>query len=100
MGAVNDDGPSAKAAVQYDVAPNINTYASYSHGYKGPAFNVFYNQNANNTAPIAPETSDSYEVGVKTQFFDRKLTLNLAALQREVLQLSGQQLRAGSTAPR
>ena len=78
-GAVTDDGPSAKAAVQYDVLPNINTYASYSHGYKGPAFNVFYNQTANNTAPIAPETSDSYEVGVKTQFLQHKLTLNLAA---------------------
>ena len=78
-GGVTDHGPSAKAAIQYDVRPNINTYASYSHGYKGPAFNVFYNQNANNTAPIAPETSDSYEVGVKTQFFQRKLTLNLAA---------------------
>lgn len=78
-GATSDDGPSAKAAVQYDVTRDINTYASYSHGYKGPAFNVFYNQNANNTAPIAPETSDSYEVGVKTQFFNHALTLNLAA---------------------
>ena len=78
-GAVTDDGPSAKAAVQYDVTPGVNTYLSYSHGYKGPAFNVFYNQTGSNTAPIAPETSDSYEVGVKSQFFHRTLTLNLAA---------------------
>ena len=79
--STDDDGPSAKAGVQYDVTPNINTYVTYSKGYKGPAFNVFYNQALANTAPIAPETSDSYEAGIKTQFFDRRLTLNLAAFQ-------------------
>ena len=78
-GAVNDSGPSAKVGLQYDLTHDVMAYATYSRGYKGPAFNVFYNQSAANTAPINPETSDSYEVGIKSQFFDRKLTLNLAA---------------------
>jgi iron complex outermembrane receptor protein len=78
-GATDDSGPSGKVGLQYDFTPHIMGYATYSRGYKGPAFNVFYNMTALNSAPIAPETSDSYEVGLKTQLFDRKLTFNVAA---------------------
>ncbi|MEM9668323.1 MAG: TonB-dependent receptor [Pseudomonadota bacterium] len=42
-----------------------NTYFSYAQGYKGPAFNVFFNQGTLDTAPIDPETSDSFEIGWK-----------------------------------
>ncbi len=82
-GATDDNGPSAKAGLQYDLTPRVMAYATYSRGYKGPAFNVFYNQTAANTAPISPETSDSYEVGLKSQFFDRTLTVNLAAFDEK-----------------
>jgi iron complex outermembrane receptor protein len=78
-GATDDSGPSGKVGLQYDFTPHIMGYATYSRGYKGPAFNVFYNETAANAAPIAPETSDSYEVGLKTQLFDRRLTFNVAA---------------------
>ena len=78
-GATDDNGPSAKAGIQYDFTSRVMGYATYSRGYKGPAFNVFYNETASNSAAISPETSDSYEVGLKTQWFDRTLTVNLAA---------------------
>lgn len=42
-----------------------NAYFSFSQGYKGPAFNVFFNQGFPDTVPIDPETSDSFEVGWK-----------------------------------
>jgi iron complex outermembrane receptor protein len=54
-------------------------YGGWTRGYKGPAFNVFYNLNANGTNVIAPETSDSYEIGLKNTLFNGALTLNLAA---------------------
>jgi iron complex outermembrane receptor protein len=54
-------------------------YASFARGYKGPAFNVFFNMNALNTPRIDPETSDAYEIGLKSRLLDRTLTLNLAA---------------------
>jgi iron complex outermembrane receptor protein len=82
-GATDDNGPSAKAGLQYDFTSRIMGYATYSRGYKGPAFNVFYNQTAANTAPISPETSDSYEVGLKSEFLDRTLTVNLAAFDEK-----------------
>lgn len=69
---------SGKVGLQYDVTSNNMAYATYSQGYKGPAYNVFFNMSANNTARLAPETSDNYEVGLKSDLFDKHLALNLA----------------------
>jgi iron complex outermembrane receptor protein len=79
-GATSADNFSGKAVLQYDVAPDIMAYASYTRGYKGPAFNVFFNHTApTNSTPIDPETSNSYEIGFKSRFWDRKIQLNAAA---------------------
>lgn len=42
-----------------------NAYFVYAQGYKGPAFNVFFNQGINDTVPIGPEESDHFEIGYK-----------------------------------
>jgi iron complex outermembrane receptor protein len=78
-GSTSDNGWSAKTGVQFDFTKSTMGYATWSRGYKGPAFNVFFNMNALNTKPIAPETSNAYEVGVKTSLFDEQLRLNAAA---------------------
>jgi len=53
-------------------------YGSYTRGYKGPAFNVFFNHTApNNAAPIEEELSDSFEIGVKSRFLDDRVQLNV-----------------------
>ena len=72
------NGWSYKGGAQYDLARDVMAYVTYSRGYKGPAFNVFFNMAAANTPRIDPETSDAYEAGLKARLFDRKLTLNLA----------------------
>lgn len=77
--STSETGWSYKAGLQYDITPRIMSYATYSRGYKGPAFNVFFNMTALNTPRIDPETSDAYEIGIKSQLFDRALTLNVAA---------------------
>ncbi len=78
-GKTTSDNLSGKAGVQFDIVRQSTAYATYSRGYKGPAFNVFYNLTATGTNVIAPETADSYEVGLKNTFLDGKLVLNLAA---------------------
>ncbi len=70
---------SGKVGLQYDFSDAVKGYASWTRGYKGPAFNVFFNLNANGTNVIEAETSDSWEAGLKNSLFDGKLTLNLAA---------------------
>lgn len=74
-----NDNISGKAAVQFDVTPDTMAYASYTRGYKGPAYNVFFNLTATGTNVIAPETSDAFEIGLKNTLFDGRMTLNLAA---------------------
>ena len=78
-GKTTNDNWSGKAGVQFDIVRESTAYATYSRGYKGPAFNIFYNLSATGTNVIEPETADSYEVGVKNTLFDGRLVLNLAA---------------------
>ncbi|KQM74520.1 TonB-dependent receptor [Sphingomonas sp. Leaf20] len=78
-GKTTNTNLSGKASLQYDVTRNVTAYGGYTRGYKGPAFNVFFNLTATGTNVIAPETSDSYEVGLKNTLFGGKLVLNLDA---------------------
>ena len=73
------DNLSGKAAIQYDISPDVMGYASYTRGYKGPAYNVFYNLTGTGTNVIAPETSNAYEIGLKNTLFGGAMTLNIDA---------------------
>jgi len=57
-------------------------YTSYTEGYKGPAFNVFYNMSNNDTAPIAEETSNAFEIGYK--FTGDNLFANVAIFKTDI----------------
>jgi iron complex outermembrane receptor protein len=76
--ATNDSDFSGRVGVQVDVSDDLMAYATFSQGYKGPAFNVFFNQNAGQLDPIAAETADAYEIGTKFQTADNSFTLNTA----------------------
>ncbi|MEL7130386.1 MAG: TonB-dependent receptor [Pseudomonadota bacterium] len=69
-----------------------NTYFTYAQGYKGPAFNVFFNQGTNDTVPIDPEESDHFEVGYK--FAASTFALNVALYTTDI---SGFQANAFDT---
>ncbi len=75
---VTNSNWSGKAGLQYDLSEDVMAYATYSRGYKGPGLNVFFNLNSNGTPPLAPETADSYEGGLKTTLLDGQMTLNIA----------------------
>jgi iron complex outermembrane receptor protein len=77
----NDNGNlSGRAILQITPTEDVLIYGSYTRGYKGPAYNVFFNHVApNNAIPISEETSDAFEAGVKSQFLDNRVQLNVAA---------------------
>ncbi|KPF77517.1 TonB-dependent receptor [alpha proteobacterium AAP81b] len=79
----NTDNLSGKAGLQYDISDDNMVYVTYARGYKGPAYNIFFNLTATGTNEIASEISDSYEIGLKNSFFDGKLTLNIAGYYAE-----------------
>ena len=67
-----------RVSLQHLFRDDIMTYASYARGYKGQAFDIgggkFSEYAANN--PIGSETSNSYEVGVKSILWNQRLQLN------------------------
>jgi iron complex outermembrane receptor protein len=83
-GETSANNVSGKAALEFDVAPNHMLYASYSRGYKGPAFNVFFNMSAANTAPIAAENSNAFEAGLKNSFDHGRFIFNVDGFYTKV----------------
>jgi iron complex outermembrane receptor protein len=83
-GRTDNDSLSGKAVIQFDATEDVMLYASYTRGYKGPAFNVFFNHTApTNSVPIDEETSNSFELGFKSRLFDNLIQLNGAAFYVE-----------------
>ncbi|MDC0602498.1 TonB-dependent receptor [Aliiglaciecola sp.] len=81
-GETDESNVSIKLGAQYDVGENSMTYFTYSQGYKGPAFNVFYNMAEKDTLPIGAETSDAFEVGYK--YASNDLVFNVALFQTDI----------------
>ena len=81
-GSSSNSNFSGKAVLTVKPTDDIMLYGSYTRGYKGPAFNVFFNHTAPvNSVPIDEETSDSFEVGFKSQFADNRIQVNASAFQ-------------------
>lgn len=93
----SNDNISGRAIAQYDLSDDVMAYASYARGYKGPAYNIFFNLTATGTNVIEPETSDSFEVGLKNTLLSGRLTVNLAGFyaQYDNFQANNPDLVAG-----
>jgi len=87
------------AKVTYELNDDINTYVSFSHGYKAGGFNLDPTAALGGADPrFKSETVDAYELGVKSQLFDRRLTANLAVFHQDledfqVLEFTGVQFQ-------
>ena len=82
-GETDDTDYTARVGLQYDVAADVVTYATFSRGYKGKAYNTFFNMPQNAVDPLDPETSVSYEMGLKTDILDHRLQASLAVYLTE-----------------
>jgi iron complex outermembrane recepter protein len=82
-GSTTEKAVSGRFGPQFDLSKDMMVYATYSRGYKGPAYNVFFNMTATQDNVLAPEKSNSYEVGLKSELMDRRVRLNIAAFSTE-----------------
>jgi iron complex outermembrane recepter protein len=81
-GSSSNSNFSGKAVLTVKPSDDVMLYGSYTRGYKGPAFNVFFNHTRpTNAVPIDEETSDSFELGIKSRFADNRIQLNATAFQ-------------------
>ena len=69
-------------SLSHNLSKDIMIYASYSQGFRSGGWN---GRAASTTSigPYAPETVDSYEVGWRSEFFQKRLQLNLTAFRAD-----------------
>lgn len=76
-----------RLALDQRLGERVTVYASYNRGYKGGLFNI-----TTPTQPtVGPSTVDAYEIGLKSQFLDNHVRLNVAAF---LYNIDGIQLRS------
>ena len=81
---------SGDVTLSYDVATDILGYATYARTFKSGGINLsgLPLDAANNpilsAGTVKPEKVNHYELGLKTQFADRRATVNLAAFWTEI----------------
>jgi len=116
-----------RLAVNHKLSKNVNIYANYSKGYKAGGFNTFalnlnyddinedgvidsddgdawVEENGGGAAPdgstlasFDPETVDSFEIGMKGNFLENTLKVNLATYYFNYNDFQGQFISGGST---
>lgn len=77
-GSTSPTGVSGRVGPQFDLSKEATVYATYSKGYKGPAYNAFFNMTSTADLALAPEKSKSAEIGLKSTLLDNTLRLNIA----------------------
>jgi iron complex outermembrane receptor protein len=74
---------TGRIGYQYSINDTWMTYGTYVKGYKGPAYNVTFSMNPSRRRPVAPETADSFEFGMKGTLADGRLFASFAAYNVE-----------------
>jgi iron complex outermembrane receptor protein len=82
---------SGDATLSYDFTSDVHFYATYARSFKSGGINLSgLPLNSTNTGvdlstqTVKPEKVNHFEIGLKTQFFDRKVTVNLAGFWDEI----------------
>ena len=82
---------SGDVTLSYDFNRDVHGYATYARSFKSGGINLSgLPLNATNTGvdlttqTVKPEKVNHFEVGLKTQFLDRRVTLNLAGFWDDV----------------
>ncbi|MFC4254930.1 TonB-dependent receptor [Altererythrobacter xixiisoli] len=81
---------SYDVTASYEFAPSILGYATYAKSFKSGGINLNGVPNDSQGNPqvqvgtIRPESVDHFEVGLKTQFWNRLVTLNVAAFRTDI----------------
>ena len=73
-----------KAGLSFELAPDINTYFTFSRGYKSGGWNPdFSTAVVTNTQKFSDEKVDNYEVGIKSLLLDHRLRVNVAVFNMD-----------------
>lgn len=91
-GSAKDTAFTYKLNARYEFTPDISAFATFATGYKGQTYDLTTGFNANRAAagPIRPERSRDKELGIRSQFLNRQLTLNATLFDTKYKDLQAQ----------
>lgn len=87
-----------RLTVNYEVTPDVMVYANYSQGYKAGGYNS-RGTIPENVGPYDPERVNAFEVGAKTDLFDRLLRFNVAGFVNNYRDLQSSVTKMGAVRP-
>lgn len=95
----SDDAWMPSAKIQYRLNPDAMVYASYARGFKAGGFNGADVSGVAENLPFDSEHVDAYEIGLKSEWFDRRVLVNVAVFQSDYkdLQVATDEVRTDGT---
>ena len=100
---VNDSISSSEITgniiVAYSVSEEINTYASFSRGFKGGGFALDAAAARVNSFSFEPEFVNSYEIGLKARLLDNRMSLDFALYQNDIKDFQANTFTGSSFVP-
>ena len=85
---LDDSNFSWKAALNYNLTKDVLAYMSATTGFKSGDFNGSFlstdqNEIKRQLVPVRPEKVKSYEIGIKSSWFERRVIANVAAFYND-----------------
>lgn len=77
--AYDESEPSGRIGARYRFSADLMAYAQYARGYRSSGFNGGAVAFPGDLNIVRPEFLDAWEAGVKSEFFNRRLMLSIAA---------------------
>jgi len=72
------DDVTGSLSLTWRITPDVMVYGSFAQGFKSGGFNLTNNPVAA-AIPYGPQKLDAWELGLKSEFLDRRLRLNISA---------------------
>ena len=83
-----------KGGLNYQLSPDILLYGSVSRSFKSGQYDILFP--TPDQSGTDPEVLTAYEIGAKTDLFDRRLRLNLAAFRYDIQNPQVQLIQSGA----
>lgn len=80
IGKLKYEEVTYRAALRHEITEDLNIFASVNRGFKAGAFSLTSPLNP----PIKPQYIMAYEAGVKSEWLDRKLRVNVSAYHYKI----------------
>jgi iron complex outermembrane receptor protein len=76
-----------KLSIEYEYSDDVYFFGSYSRGFKAGGFDGSSSNIVATSTPFGEETVNSFEIGAKTEWFDRTLRVNVTIFYTQYMDL-------------